>query len=48
MIVLQVSSGIALMMVAQSAADFVLMTVIAERKHYTEQKVLQTEDFNDD
>lgn len=48
MVVLQVSSGIALMMVAQSAADFVLMSVIAERKHYTQQKVLQTEDFNDD
>lgn len=48
MIILQVSSGIALMMVAQSVADFVLMTVIAERKHYTDQKVLQTEDFNDD
>lgn len=48
MIVLQVSSGIALMMVAQSAADFVLMTVVPERKHYTDQKVLQTEDFNDD
>lgn len=48
MIVLQTSSGIALMMVAQSVADFVLMTVIAERKHYTNQKILQTEDFNDD
>jgi len=48
MIVLQTSSGIALMMVAQSVADFVLMTVIAERNHYTAQKVLQTEDFNED
>jgi len=48
MFVLQTSSGIALMMVAQSVADFVLMTVIAERKHYTDQKVLQTEDFNED
>jgi hypothetical protein len=45
MIVLQLSSAIALMMVAQSAADFVLMSLIAERKHYTDQKVLQTEDF---
>jgi hypothetical protein len=45
MIVLQTSSGIALMMIAQTVADFVLMTVIAERKHYTDQKVLQTEDF---
>jgi len=48
MIVLQTSSGIALMMVAQSAADFVMMTVIAEKKHYTAQKVLMTEDFNED
>lgn len=48
MIVLQTSSGIALMMIAQSVADFVLMSVIAERKHYTDQKVLQTEDFNED
>jgi len=45
MIVLQTSSGIALMMIAQTVADFVLMTVMAERKHYTDQKVLQTEDF---
>lgn len=36
------------MMIAQSVADFVLMSVIAERKHYTDQKVLQTEDFNED
>jgi len=48
MIVLQTSSGIALMMIAQTVADFVLMTVIAERKHYTDQKILQTEDFNED
>jgi len=48
MIVLQTSSGIALMMVAQTVSDFVLMSVIAERKHYTDQKVLQTEDFNED
>jgi hypothetical protein len=48
MIVLQASSGIALMMVAQSAADLVLMMVVPEKRHYTEQKVLQTEDFNDD
>lgn len=47
-IVLQTSSGIALMMVAQTVADMVLMMVIAERKHYTDQKVLMTEDFNDD
>lgn len=48
MIVLQTSSGIALMMIAQTVADFVLMCVIAERKHYTDQKILQTEDFNED
>lgn len=48
MIVLQVSSGIALMMCAQMVADMVLMSVIAERKHYTDQKVIQTEDFNPD
>jgi len=48
MIVLQLSSGIALMMVAQSAADFVLMFVVPEKKHYTAQKVLETEDFNED
>lgn len=47
MIVLQTSSGIALMMVAQTVSDIVLMSVIAERKHYTDQKVLMTEDFND-
>jgi len=48
MIVLQTSSGIALMMVAQTVSDFVLMSLIAERKHYTDQKVLKTEDFNED
>jgi hypothetical protein len=48
MIVLQTSSGIALMMIAQSAADFVLMSVVPEKRHYTQQKILQTEDFNDD
>lgn len=48
MIVLQLSSGIALMMVAQSVADFVLMFVVPEKRHYTSQKVLETEDFNED
>jgi hypothetical protein len=47
MIILQVSSGIALMMIAQTAADMVMMFFVAEKKHYTAQKVLQTEDFND-
>lgn len=48
MIVLQVSSGIALMMMAQVVADAVLTNIIAERKHYTNQKIIQTEDFNPD
>jgi hypothetical protein len=48
MIMLQTSSGIAMMMIAQAVADFVLTTVIAERRHYTEQKVKETEDFNED
>lgn len=47
-IILQVSSGIALLMVAQTAADFVLMFIVPERKHYTDQKVIQTEDFNEE
>jgi len=46
MIVLQVSSGIALMMIAQTTADMWMMYIVAEKKHYTEQKILQTEDFN--
>lgn len=47
MIVLQASSAIALMTVAQSMSDLVLMYVVPERKHYTDTKVLMTEDFND-
>mmetsp|Transcript_6212 Transcript_6212/g.10328 ORF Transcript_6212/g.10328 Transcript_6212/m.10328 type:complete len:355 (+) Transcript_6212:172-1236(+) len=47
-IVLQVSSAIALLMLAQTTADIWLMHVVPERKHYTEQKVIQTEDFNED
>jgi len=46
-IVLQVSSGIALMVMAQTIADFFLTAVVAERKHYEDQKILKTEDFND-
>jgi len=48
MIVLQISSAIALLGVAQTAADFFLQNVVPERKHYTEQKIIQTEDFGDD
>jgi len=48
MIVLQTSSGIALMMIAQTVADFVLMTLVPEKNHYTNQKILMTEDFNED
>lgn len=47
MIVLQASSAIALMTVAQSMSDLVLMYIVPERKHYTDTKVLMTEDFND-
>jgi len=47
MIVLQASSAISLMTVAQSMSDLVLQYVVPERKHYTETKVLMTEDFND-
>lgn len=47
-IVLQLSSAIALMSCAESIADFYLMNVVPERKHYAEQKIVQTEDFNDD
>ncbi|CAD7965874.1 unnamed protein product [Amoebophrya sp. A25] len=41
MIVLQVSSAIALLAVARTAADFFLEHVVPERRHYIEQKVLQ-------
>lgn len=47
MIVLQASSAISLMTVAQSMSDLVLQYVVPERKHYTDTKVLMTEDFND-
>lgn len=47
-IMLQLSSAISLLSVAESVADFWLTSVVPERKHYMEQKILQTEDFNDD
>lgn len=45
-IVLQLSSAIALLTCAQTAADMVLQYVVPERRHYVEMKVLQTENFN--
>eukprot|EP00397_Hematodinium_sp_SG-2012_P037969 GEMP01041240.1.p1 GENE.GEMP01041240.1~~GEMP01041240.1.p1 ORF type:complete len:357 (+),score=74.13 GEMP01041240.1:254-1324(+) len=48
MIVLQISSAIALLTVSQTAADFFLQYVVPERRHYIEQKVIPTEDFNQD
>jgi hypothetical protein len=45
---LQVSSGIALLVMAEKFADFYLMNWVPERKHYIDQKIKQTEDFNDE
>lgn len=47
-VVMQISSGIALLTVAEVVADFVMMQVLSERNHYKEQKIIQTEDFNPD
>jgi len=47
-IVLQFSSALALLSVARTAADFVLQYLVPERNHYMAQKVLHTEDFNED
>lgn len=47
MIVLQLSSALALLGTARTAADFVLMNLVPERRHYTDEKILHTEDFND-
>lgn len=46
-IVLQVSSAIALLSCAQTAADVFLQYVVPERRHYIEAKVIPTEDFNE-
>merc|ERR1711957_816503 len=43
---LQVSSGITLLVMAEKFADFYLMNWVPERKHYIDQKIKQTEDFN--
>lgn len=48
MIILQLSSALALLGVARTAADFVLQYVVPERRHYVSQKIIQTEDFNPD
>eukprot|EP00747_Dinoflagellata_sp_TGD_P166208 gnl/TRDRNA2_/TRDRNA2_188640_c0_seq1.p1 gnl/TRDRNA2_/TRDRNA2_188640_c0~~gnl/TRDRNA2_/TRDRNA2_188640_c0_seq1.p1 ORF type:complete len:360 (+),score=64.56 gnl/TRDRNA2_/TRDRNA2_188640_c0_seq1:95-1174(+) len=47
MIILQVSSAIALLGVAENVADVYLQYIVAERKHYEAQKIIETEDFND-
>lgn len=47
-ILLQVSSAIALLGVAEQVADAWLQYVVPERKHYIEQKIIQTEDFGAD
>merc|ERR1719265_1814181 len=47
-IVLQVSSAIALLSCAQTAADVFLQYLVPERRHYVELKVIPTEDFNED
>jgi len=46
-ILLQVSSAIALLSVAELVADLWLQYIVPERKHYIEQKVIETEDFGD-
>eukprot|EP00928_Gymnodinium_smaydae_P045226 TRINITY_DN30168_c0_g1_i1.p1 TRINITY_DN30168_c0_g1~~TRINITY_DN30168_c0_g1_i1.p1 ORF type:complete len:369 (-),score=91.51 TRINITY_DN30168_c0_g1_i1:49-1155(-) len=43
----QLSSAISLLTLAESIADVYLTTVVPERKHYAEKKMLRTEDFND-
>lgn len=46
-IILQISSAIALMRTAELVTDFWLLNLAPERSLYLQQKVLQTEDFND-
>jgi len=47
-IILQLSSAIAMLSVAEMITDFWLMSVVPERRHYTEQKIQMSEDFNED
>lgn len=48
MIVLQISSCLAMLGAAAAAADFFMMTILPQKKNYTDQKVIQTEDFYED
>lgn len=47
-IVLQVSSAIALLTCATTAADVFLQYIVAEREHYKQLKIINSEDFNRD
>ena len=46
-IMLQVSSLIALLWLANFAADFLMLSVLPERKHYRTYKQERTPDFSD-
>jgi len=46
-VVLQLSAGIALSTVATAVADLWMMNVVPERRHYVEQKIIDTEDFHE-
>eukprot|EP00743_Colponemidia_sp_Colp-15_P010532 GILK01011607.1.p1 GENE.GILK01011607.1~~GILK01011607.1.p1 ORF type:complete len:412 (-),score=58.17 GILK01011607.1:150-1319(-) len=48
MIILQLSSALALLAAAVFAADFVMQYVLSERAHYRTVKIQETEDFNTD
>mmetsp|Transcript_59203 Transcript_59203/g.152311 ORF Transcript_59203/g.152311 Transcript_59203/m.152311 type:complete len:357 (+) Transcript_59203:160-1230(+) len=48
MIILQLSSALALLQCAEYVADFWLTYMVPERNHYIQQKVMETEDFNED
>mmetsp|Transcript_29701 Transcript_29701/g.76189 ORF Transcript_29701/g.76189 Transcript_29701/m.76189 type:complete len:357 (-) Transcript_29701:67-1137(-) len=48
MTVLQISSAIALLACASFAGDAALQYIVPERRHYIQQKIIETEDFNDD
>jgi len=45
-VILQISSAIALLGVSSNVADFVLEYLLPERRHYMEQKLIETEDFH--
>lgn len=47
-IILQISAGLALMMIATTVTDKVLLFILPERGHYKAKKIMQTEDFNED